>query len=312
MTESADCAIIGGGPAGLNAALVLGRARRKVLLFDDNKPRNAVTRHSHGFITRDGVTPAEFRRSGYGEIAKYPSVEVLSTRVRAANRQETGEGSDQKTVFELVTEDSETFRAANVILATGLQETLPAVEGIYTYYGRSLFNCPYCDGWELRDKPLAIIAESEKAASHLPKIIYNWSRDIVVCTNGHQVLNDGQKRLLGKYGIGVIEEKIVALVGQAGQLERIVFANHPDIERAGGFVEIQRKQATTIGQDLGCEIDEAGGIVTDELGRTNIKGVYAAGDTVSILQNQLVWAAASGSKAAIGLNTDLATSFFDQ
>src|SRR6478672_5219946 len=203
-----DCAIIGGGPAGLNAALVLGRARRKVLLFDDNKPRNAVTRHSHGFITRDGVTPAEFRRIGYGEIATYPSVGVLSTRVRAANRQETGEGSDQKTVFELVTEDSETFRAANVILATGLRETLPAVEGIYTYYGRSLFNCPYCDGWELRDKPLAIIAESEKAASHLPKIIYNWSRDIVVCTNGHKALSNEQKSFFETFSIRVIEEKI--------------------------------------------------------------------------------------------------------
>lgn len=307
-----DCAIIGGGPAGMNAALVLGRARRKVLLLDDNNPRNAVTRHSHGFITRDGVTPAEFRRTGYGEIAKYPSVEVLSTRVRAVNWQKTGEGSDQKTVFELVTEDSETFRAANVILATGLRETLPAVEGIYAYYGRSLFNCPYCDGWELRDKPLAIIAESEKAASHLPRIIDNWSRDIVVCTNGHQALSDEQKSLFAKHSIRVIEEKIAALDGQGGQLERIVFDKHPVLERAGGFVEIQRMHATNIWQELGCETDELGSIVTDEMGRTNIKGVYAAGDVVNIVQNQLIWAASSGSRAAVGVNTDLTAGFFDQ
>ncbi len=309
-----DCAIIGGGPAGLNAALVLGRARRKVLLFDDNNPRNAVTQHSHGFITRDGVTPAEFRAIGLGEITKYPSVEALSTRIQAVNRQGQEQGAEE-TTFELVAEDGEKFRAANIILAAGLRETLPAVEGIYTFYGKSLFNCPYCDGWELRDKPLVIIAESEKAASHLPKVIYNWSRDIVVCTNGHRALSDDRKLLLGKYGIRVIEDKIVALVGQAeqaGQLARITFENHPDIERAGGFVEIQRKQATTIGHDLGCEIDEAGSIVTDELGRTNIKGVYAAGDAVSIMQNQLIWAAASGSKAAIGVNTDLTASFFDQ
>ena len=306
-----DCAIIGGGPAGLNAALVLGRARRKVLLFDDNKPRNAVTQHSHGFITRDGVTPTEFRAISHEEIAKYPSVEARSTRIRAVSRQETGQG----TPFELIAEDGETFRADNIILAAGLRETLPAVEGIYSYYGRSLFNCPYCDGWELRDKPLVIIAESEKAASHLPKVIYNWSRDLVVCTNGHHALSDGQKLVLDKYGIRVIEEKIAALVGQAGQagqLERIVFENHPDIERAGGFVEIQRMQATTIGQDLGCETDEAGGIVTDELGRTSIKGVYAAGDAVNFMQNQLIWAAASGSRAAIGVNSDLTASFFDE
>src|SRR5688572_13336601 len=148
-----ECAIIGGGPAGLNAALVLGRARRKVLLFDDNKPRNAVTQHSHGFITRDGVTPAEFRAIGHGEIAKYPSVDVLSTRIVSVSRQRIGEG----TAFELVAEDGEKFRAANLILATGLRETLPAVDEIYDYYGKSLFNCPYCDGWELRDKPLVII-----------------------------------------------------------------------------------------------------------------------------------------------------------
>ena len=240
-----DCAIIGGGPAGLNAALVLGRARRKVLLFDDNKPRNAVTQHSHGFITRDGVHPAEFRAIGQQEIAKYPSVEIHSVRIEAVIK--------QGTTFELVADSGEKFEARNIILATGVQETLPAVEGIYDYYGKSLFNCPYCDGWELRDKPLVIIAENEMGASHLPKVLYNWSHDLVVCTNGHQVLNEEQKLFLDKYGIGVIEEKIVALVGQAGQLERIVFENHPDIERVGGLVGIQWKQDTTIGQDLGCE-----------------------------------------------------------
>lgn len=300
-----DCAIIGGGPAGLNAALVLGRARRKVFLFDDNKPRNAVTQHSHGFITRDGVPPAEFRAIGQQEIAKYPSVEIHSARIEAVIK--------QGTTFELVADSGEKFEARNTILATGVQETLPAVEGIYDYYGKSLFNCPYCDGWELRDKPLVIIAENEMGASHLPKVLYNWSHDLVVCTNGHQVLNEEQKLFLDKYGIGVIEEKIVALVGQAGQLERIVFENHPDIERVGGLVEIQWKQATTIGQDLGCETNALGGIATDERGRTNIKGVYAAGDTVTnITQAQLIMAAASGSKAAVGVNTDLIASYFDQ
>ena len=159
---------------------------------------------------------------------------------------------------------------------------------------------------------MVIIAESEKAASHLPKVIYNWSRDIVVCTNGHQVLDDEQINSFGKYGIRVIDEKIVALVGQGGQLERIIFENQPDIERAGGFVEIQRKQATTFAQDLGCETDKVGGIVTDELGRTNIEGAYAAGDAVNFMQNQLIWAAAGGSRAAIGVNTDLTASFFDR
>lgn len=297
-----DCAIIGGGPAGMNAALVLGRARRKVILFDDNKPRNAVTEHSHGFITRDGISPAEFRAIGQQDISKYPSVEMRSARIKTVIKQDA--------TFELVADDGEKFEAANIILATGFQETLPAVEGIYDYYGKSLFNCPFCDGWELRDKPLVVIAENEMTASHMPKMLYNWSRDIVVCTNGHQVLNEGQKALFHKHDIRVIEDKIVGLAGKAGQLERIMFENEPDIERAGGLVGIAWKQATAIGQDLGCEMTALGGIATDELGRTNIKGVYAAGDTSTMMRSQLILAAAGGSMAAAGVVADLTASYF--
>ena len=301
----AECAIIGGGPAGLNAALLLGRARRKILLFDDDKPRNAVTQHSHGFITRDGVSPAEFRAIGRQELAQYPSVEIHSTRVETVVK--------QGTAFELVASSGEKFEAANIMLATGIQEILPAVEGIHDYYGKSLFNCPYCDGWELRDKPLVVIAENGMAAFHVPKVLYNWSHDIVVCTNGHAVLDEEQKLFLAKYGIRVIEEKIAALAGQDGQLERVVFENHPAIERSGGLVAVQWKQATSIGQDLGCETNTLGGIATDELGRTNIKGVYAAGDTVTnLMMAQLIMAAANGSKVAAGVNTDLMTSYFEQ
>jgi thioredoxin reductase len=298
-----DCAIIGGGPAGMSAALVLGRARRNVVLFDDSKPRNAVTQHSHGFLTRDGITPAEFRAIGQAELRKYPSIELKSARIATVTKQEA--------IFELVTDNGEQFEAANIILATGIQETLPAVEGIYEYYGKSLFNCPYCDGWELRDKPLVIIAEDAMRASHLPKVLYNWSHDLVVCTNGNRFLSDEQKTFFANYGISVIEDKIVRLIGQNGQLERIVFENGADIERTGGIVGIQWKQATAIGQELGCELNAIGGIATDEQGRTNIKGVYAAGDTSTLLmQSQLITAAANGSKAAFGLNTDLIESYF--
>lgn len=297
-----DCALIGGGPAGLNAALVLGRARRKVILFDDNKARNAVTQHSHGFITRDGVSPGEFRAIGRQELSKYPSVEMYSARIATVTK--------QGTTFELVTDSGERFEAAKIMLATGYQEILPAVEGIYDYYGKSLFNCPFCDGWELRDKPLVVIAENEKMASHIPKILYNWSHDIVVCTNGQRVLNEEQKAFFHKYGIGMVEEKIVALAGQAGQLERVVFENGQEIKRTGGLVGVGWKQATTIGQDLGCEFNASGGIATDDMGRTNIKGVYAAGDTSIIMPSQLILAAASGSKAAMGLMADITASYF--
>jgi thioredoxin reductase len=151
------------------------------------------------------------------------------------------------------------------------------------------------------------------AASHLPKVLYNWSQNIVVCTNSKQILNEEQKAFFARYGIGVIEAKIARLVGQAGQLARVVFEGGQEIERTGGLVGIQWKQATAIGQELGCAVNDLGGIATDPQGRTNVKGVYAAGDTsTTIAQAQLIVAAASGNKAGAGVNTDLMESYFAQ
>lgn len=192
-----DCAIIGGGPAGLNAALVLGRAKRTVLVFDDNKPRNAVTQETHGFLTRNGVTPAEFRNIAHQEISVYPSVEMRQTRIANVNK--------QKDSFELVANDGTVFQAKTIILATGLKEILPAIDGIHEYYGKSLFSCPYCDGWEHRDMPLVVISEGQHTL-FMAKTIRNWSRDLVICTNGHSVLTQEQKEILQKKEIQVVED----------------------------------------------------------------------------------------------------------
>ena len=137
-----DCAIIGGGPAGLNAALILGRARRSVAIFDNNKPRNAVTHASHGFITRDGVTPDEFRSIAVEEVKKYPSVDHLQTEVISVDITQFG--------FELQESTGTRLQARKLILATGIKEIYPKIEGFYPLYGKSLFNCPYCDGWSFR------------------------------------------------------------------------------------------------------------------------------------------------------------------
>src|SRR5690606_33431737 len=139
-----DCAIIGGGPAGLNAALVLGRARRHILLFDNNNPRNAVTQESHGFITRDGIKPTEFRKIAHKEISRYPSVKFKKKQITSVVKNDS--------LFELRTSENEIYQAKSIIIATGLKERIPEVDKFSDYYGKSLFNCPYCDGWELRDK----------------------------------------------------------------------------------------------------------------------------------------------------------------
>ena len=293
---SIDCAIIGGGPAGLNAALVLGRARRTVLVFDDNQPRNAVTQESHGFLTRDGVKPDEFRTLAHQDISKYPSVEIQHVRVTAIRHADAS--------FEITTEKGDLLSAKTVLLATGLKELLPTIDGLHDYYGKSVFCCPYCDGWELRERPLVVISEGPHTFN-LVKVVWNWSHDLLLCTNGHQLLTREQQETLRQKGIQVVEDRITALVGKHGQLERIVFATQEEKSREGGFVAPQLLQASPFGEVLGCEMNVMGGIVTDPFGRTTVPGVYAAGDASVVVPAQLIIAAAEGSRAAAGVNTDL-------
>jgi thioredoxin reductase len=307
INDMIDCAIMGGGPAGLNAALVLGRARRRVLVFDDNRPRNAVTQASHGFVTRDGITPSEFRRLAHHELSNYPSVALRHARITEVSNYDSG--------FALVANegnastDGATVQARTIILATGLRESLPAIPGLHDFYGKSLFCCPYCDGWELRDKPLVVIAEEGQAAFHMAKVVWNWSRDLVVCTNGQTTLSAEHKASLQRNGIQVMEDPITALVGTHGRLERMVFASHKASHKAssrqGGFVVSQLSQASAFGAQLGCAMNAHGGIITDDLGRTAVPGVYAAGDASVVAPAQLVIAAAAGSRAAAGVNMDL-------
>ncbi|REE80181.1 thioredoxin reductase [Paenibacillus taihuensis] len=296
-----DCIIIGGGPAGLNAALVLGRARRNVIIFDDNKPRNAVTHQSNGFITRDGIAPTEFRQFAHQDLRKYPSILTRQERVTTVQ--------PINGVFQAVSEQGYSFHARSVILATGLKETLPAVRGIHDYYGKSLFSCPYCDGWELRDKPLVLIADHE-SAFFLAKKVYQWSRDLMFCTNGIPLLTFEQKDKLYRRGIRVMEQKITALIGAGGMLKQIQFEDGTAVDRAGGFVTPGWTHASPLVDMLACQTNEMGAVVKDHFGRTSVPGVYVAGDTSFQPPAQVIVAAGEGCKAAIAVNTDLVEADF--
>jgi thioredoxin reductase len=297
MKKLFDCAIIGGGPAGLNAALILGRARRNVMLFDNDNARNAITQESHGFITRDGIKPKKFREIAHKEIARYPSV-------ISANREVTSV-SKKKSKIELVTSKKERYESKTIIISTGLKDVLPSIDNIHDYYGKSLFHCPYCDGWELRYKPLVIIIGEQAQGFHFIQTIYNWSKDLIVCTNGDLFENSGQKRFLNNKGIRIIEYKIKKFVGKNGQMEKVVFENGESASRRGGFVMPQMIQASDFGKQLGCKYNSLGGIAVDSFGRTNIKGIYAAGDASVVNPAQIIIAAAEGVRAAAGVNSDL-------
>ena len=211
-------------------------------------------------------------------------------------------------MFELVTsENDERYQSKTIIIATGLKDVLPNIENISDYYGKSLFHCPYCDGYELRDKPLVVIIIGEQVQGfHFIQTIYNWSKDLVVCTNnGEAFQNSEQKTLLENKGIKIIESNIKNFEGKNGQVEKIIFENGESILRKGGFVMPQLIQASDFGKQLGCQYNPLGGIIVDSFGRTNIQGVYAAGDASVIAPAQLIIAAAEGVRAAAGVNTHL-------
>ncbi|MFC5452833.1 NAD(P)/FAD-dependent oxidoreductase [Paenibacillus aestuarii] len=291
-----DCAIIGGGPAGLNAALVLGRARRSVVLLDNGVPRNGVTHASHGFITRDGIEPGEFRRIAIEEVLKYPGVEHRQTKVTDVRKDDQG--------FIVSTSSGVQVQASKLILAAGLREELPEIEGIREFYGISLFQCPFCDGWELRDQKLVIVSD-EPTVFHKAKLLINWSRDLIVCTNGRDILTSEQREQLVSRSIRIVDVPIASFTGQNGMLERVNFADGTQIECSGGFVDAVLLPNAKFEAALGYETAMNGGIVTDEMGRTTAAGVYAAGDSAYVMPSQLIYAAASGSKAAMAVMADL-------
>ncbi|MFF2479920.1 NAD(P)/FAD-dependent oxidoreductase [Paenibacillus sp. NPDC058071] len=293
---SYDCVIIGGGPAGLNAALVLGRARKKVAIIDNSRPRNGVTHASHGFITRDGIEPSEFRRIAYEEVLRYPTVQHLN--VEATDIQKTENG------FTVHTASEELLTTRKLILAAGLKETLPAIDGVHEFYGKSLFNCPFCDGWELRDQPLAIISD-HPYVFHKIKLLINWTRDLVICTNGSGVISEEQRQEASSKGISIIDTPIQSLSGSDGILERIYFTDGTHLDRSGGFVDPVLTPNIHFAEALGYETSENGAIVSDAMGRTAAAGVFAAGDSAYVIPSQLIYAAASGSKAAMSVVAEL-------
>ena len=286
-----DVVIIGGGPAGMSAALVAGRGRKQVLLIDEEKPRNAVTNETHAFLTRDGIKPEDFRGKGRRDLLKYPTISIKKGKILSIEK--TLEGS-----FELTTESEEIISTKNIVLATGVKETLPDVKGIENYYGSSIFSCPFCDGWEMKDRPLVLIAESIQAL-HVTELLKNWTDNLIVATNGKTVFDDDQKRILETNHIRLIEERIVELKGTGGELQSIVFENGEEIKRAGGFCTTVLENNLSFIEQLGIEVNEAGFIMTDIMGHTNIKGIYAAGEITG--PSQLIVSASQGHMAGAGI-----------
>jgi thioredoxin reductase len=296
MRTHFDVVIVGAGPAGLSAGLILGRCRRSVLLCDTGRPRNAASQALHGYLTRDGITPDELRSAGRRELETYETVESID--IGAADAVCTDDG-----LFRVTLDDGTVVTSRKLLIATGVCDNLPAIEGFPELYGRSVFHCPYCDGWEVRDQPIAIYGTGSRGLG-LSLELTAWSRDLVLCTDGPAALSDEDRARLARNRIPVREERVAALESRNGILERIRFDSGEPLARRALFFTTGQFQRSALAIRLGCEFNDKGTVRTGKYESTHLPGLFVAGDASRAVQWAIV-AAAEGAEAAFAINTDL-------
>ncbi|HEX9369083.1 MAG TPA: NAD(P)/FAD-dependent oxidoreductase [Vicinamibacterales bacterium] len=289
-----DVIVVGAGPAGLSAALMLGRSRRRVLVCDTGTPRNAAARTIHGLLSRDGIAPLELLRIAREQLRPYDTVELRDVEVTAA------ECRDAR--FRVTLAGGSTLDTRKLLIATGVVDNLPDLPGFTRLYGASVFHCPYCDGWEVRDRPLAIYGRGDRGLG-LSLELTGWSRDLVLCTDGpSEIAPEGLARL-DRHGIRVREDRVVRLEGDE-RLERIVFATGEPLARHALFFTTGQTQQSVLAERLGCVMNDKGTVWTGKYESTHLPGLFVAGDASRAVQ-WVVVAAAEGAEAAFAINTDL-------
>lgn len=287
-----DVLVVGGGPAGLSAALLLGRCHRSVLLCDVGQQRNLRSQAIHGLLGREGRSPAAFLEDARRELVRYRTVSVRDTRVVDV----TPAGAE----FDFTCEDGTTGRALKVLLATGIVDEVPLLAGIEELYGVSVHHCLYCDGFEYADKPVAAYGKGDKGAD-LAVMMKHWMTSVVACSDGTEVSPHAMRRL-EMHSIPLRCERILRLEGAHGELSNIVFGRGPDLACAGLFFSTGCRQGSDLSRRLGCRRGAKGGVETDpDTEETSVPGVYVAGD-VSRDVLLVAVAVAEGAKAAVAIN----------
>jgi thioredoxin reductase len=294
-----DIVIVGGGPSGLSAALALGRGRKRVLLCDSGTRRNAAAERVYNFVTRDGTPPDEFRRIGREQLSRYPSVEVRDDRVlrlsgtRGAFRAEFA---------------NRTVEARRVLLSTGMVDTMLPIPGFSELWGHSIFQCPYCHGWEAQDRRWGFLAGHADWSLAVPFVVKlgGWTSDLTVFANGRDVPDD-IRRVLTRAEIRIQAPPVARLGARDGQLEHVELSDGTRVPCEVLFAHPPQEQVELV-RALGVELDEHGYVRVDPIKReTSVPGVYASGDLTTRMQGAVL-AAASGMQAAAALNAELSLS----
>lgn len=300
-----DVLVVGAGPAGLSAALNLVRARRRVLVVDGGRPRNAATLHAHGFLTRDGISPLELRQLGRAEVETYPDAEFqagLVSGLTAEGHSRSG-GGFLAAIRGMRGLPNRSVRAGAVVIASGLIEEFPALPSIRAFYGTRLHSCIECDGYEERDRALALIGETDDLAEQA-LLLRQWSANLVVFTNGvGRVTADEEQRLRG-VGVALERRPIEDLVGERDVLTGVRLTDGTVIARQAGFIRPRYSLALGYAAELGLATDASGFLAVDPSGRCSVRGVYAAGDAAAPGPQQLIVAAGAGALAAAALLRD--------
>ncbi|WP_443032666.1 NAD(P)/FAD-dependent oxidoreductase [Streptomyces sp. DH41] len=308
LAETYDVVVVGGGAAGLSAALVLGRSRLRTLVVDAGEPRNAPSAHMQGYLTRDGMSPAEFLELGREEIARY-GVELVRDRAVDVSR---GEGEGEDIAVELA--GGRAVRARRLIVTTGLEDELPAVPGVAERFGRDVLHCPFCHGWEVRDERFGVLAAGPLSV-HQALMVSGWSDDVTLFlhTVSEEELSDDDLRRLAAAGVKVVPGEVAGLRVEDDRLTGVRLADGTEHDRSVVFVGPKAVPQTGLMERLGAELQETpfGAYpVVDPTGRTTVPGVWTAGNAMGFGE-QVVHAASGGYRAATAIVGDLIMSDLD-
>lgn len=289
-----DVIVVGGGPAGLSAGLLLGRSRRRVVICDAGQPRNAASHAVHGFFSWEGVDPSELRRAAREQLRPFAIEFCDLAAVKAVQRTDA---------LEVELKDGTILPARRLLLATGVGDILPDIEGFREFWGASVFHCPYCHGWEARDQSLAVYGKGG-AAVEQALLLTTWTSDLIICSDGPASLSLEEKHKLSAARIGIREQKIRRLNGSDGLLDAIEFEDGSLLPRRGIFLRPRLQYSNALARELGCTLAETGAIRIDETYQTTVAGVYAAGECAGTC-GQVITTAAEGARAAYAINRGL-------
>jgi thioredoxin reductase len=294
MSNDYEVAVIGGGAAGLSAALVLARARRRVAVIDAAQPRNAPAAHMQGYLSRDGLPPRELVELGRGEVRSY-GVEIIE-----GIAVEITPSSDKS--FQIRLDDGRQLSARRILVTTGLHDELPDVEGLRDRWARDVLHCPYCHGYEVRDQPLGVLGGPPDAVRYA-HIVRQWTDDVVFFVPPDTLTAEEREGLVAR-AIGIVEGTVTRILVEADQLSGVALADGRTVPRQALFVPPRFVPNSNLLADLGCDVDENGWPTKDSLGLTTVPGVWVAGN-VANPRAQVVTAAGEGSAAAMAINADL-------